>query len=242
MSFDVFLNFDGDCRAALDFYAEVFQTGAPVGLMTYGQNPGGCADADKDRVLYVSLPIFGHNVMLSDCPSGEPYIKGSNIALTLGCDNADEIRRIFAALSVGGEVYMPLDKTFFSELYGMVRDKFDITWQLSLTAFAGASGSFSAMAQNRYSVRSFKPQPIEDEKLAAILEVGRIAPTACNYQPQRIKVVTGDDLTKIDVCSPCRFGAPCVLIVCYDTSSAPSAARLMARNWAKSTQASSPHT
>ncbi|GHU82976.1 nitroreductase [Clostridia bacterium] len=78
--------------------------------------------------------------------------------------------------------------------------------------------SFSELARDRYSVRSFKQQPIEDEKLAVILEAGRIAPTACNYQPQRIKVVMGDDLAKIDTASPCRFGAPTVLVVCYDNT------------------------
>jgi uncharacterized glyoxalase superfamily protein PhnB/nitroreductase len=221
MSFDVFLNFDGNCRAALNFYGEVFQTGEPAGLITYGQNPaadplsGGCANADKKRILYASLPIFGHNVMFSDCPSGEPYSKGSNIALTLGTSDAGEIRRIFAALSDGGEVYMQLGKTFFSELYGMVRDRFDITWQLSLTTFENAA-NFSLLAKERYSVRSFKPQPIEETKLTAILDAGRVAPTACNNQPQRIKIITGSDLAKIDDCTPCRFGAPTVLAICYD--------------------------
>jgi PhnB protein len=136
MSFDVFLNFDGDCRDALAFYAGVFNVSKSTPIMTFGQNPGGAADADKDRVLYASLPIFGHNVMFSDCPSGSPYAKGTNIALTLGTTNAEEIRRIFSALANdGGTIDMPLGKTFFSELYGMVTDKFEITWQLSLTPF-----------------------------------------------------------------------------------------------------------
>jgi uncharacterized glyoxalase superfamily protein PhnB/nitroreductase len=217
MSFDVFLNFDGDCAAALDFYKEVFQTDVIRLPMTYGHNPSGCAEADKDRILYASLPIFGHSVMFSDCPSGEEFTKGSNVALTLGCDNVDEICRIFTALSDGGEVYMPLGKTFFSELYGMVRDKFDITWQLSLAAFEEAA-HFRTLAKKRYSVRSFKDAAVEQKKLAAVLEAGRIAPTACNYQPQRIKVITGDDLAKLDECSPCRFGAPVVLAVCYDNT------------------------
>ncbi|MDR0531260.1 MAG: nitroreductase family protein [Oscillospiraceae bacterium] len=76
--------------------------------------------------------------------------------------------------------------------------------------------SFLQSAADRYSVRKFNATPVEDDKLAAILEAGRIAPTACNYQPQRVKVVTGDDLAKIDESSPCRFGAPLVLLICYD--------------------------
>lgn len=136
MSFDVFINFNGDCRDALEFYAEVFGLETPTHIMTYGQNPGGAvAEADIDRILYASLPIFGCNVMFSDCPSGSEFVKGTNIALTLGTTDADEIKRIYAALMDGGEVAMPLGKTFFSELYGMVTDKFGITWQISLTPF-----------------------------------------------------------------------------------------------------------
>lgn len=135
MSFDVFLNFDGDCREAIEFYAGVFKLDVPK-IMFYGDNPGTpVSEDDKSRVLYASLPIFGCNVMFSDCPSGSEYVKGTNITLTLGTTDADEINRLYTALGNGGTVEMEIGKTFFSELYGMVRDKFGITWQLSLTPF-----------------------------------------------------------------------------------------------------------
>ena len=77
--------------------------------------------------------------------------------------------------------------------------------------------TFLELAAARYSVRSFSSRPIEPEKLAQVLEAARMAPTACNNQPQRIKVITGDvDLAKADECTPCRFNAPVVLLVCYD--------------------------
>ena len=77
--------------------------------------------------------------------------------------------------------------------------------------------TFLELAKKRYSVRSFKSQPIESDKLEQVLEAGRIAPTACNNQPQRIKVITDPtDLAKVDKCTPCRFNAPVVLLVCYD--------------------------
>jgi len=137
MTFDVFLNFDGDCRAAIEFYANVFKLDLPGHIMTYGQAPGfSVNEADKDRVLYSSLPIFGCNVMFSDCPPGSKYVKGTNIALTLGTADANEIERLYTTLSDGGFVNMALGKTFFSELYGMITDKFGITWQLSLTPLA----------------------------------------------------------------------------------------------------------
>jgi len=134
MTFDVFLNFDGDCRAALEFYVDVFKLEHPDHIMTYDQMPGGdFGTGNEGRILYANLPIFGCNVMFSDCPAGSPFVKGTNIALTLGTPDAGEIQRIFNALAEGGQVAMPLGQTFFSELYGMVTDKFGITWQLSLT-------------------------------------------------------------------------------------------------------------
>ena len=76
--------------------------------------------------------------------------------------------------------------------------------------------TFSDLVKQRYSVRKYDSRPVESEKLAAILEAGRLAPTAVNYQPQRILVVQGKDMEKMQGCSPCLFGAPLALVVCYD--------------------------
>ena len=77
--------------------------------------------------------------------------------------------------------------------------------------------SFIELAKERYSMRKYDPKPVEPEKLSAILEAGRIAPTAHNNQPQRIKVITApDDLAKVDGCTRCRFRTTTVLLVCYD--------------------------
>jgi PhnB protein len=134
MAFDVFLTFDGDCRQALEFYAKTFKQKAPEQVMTYGQNPMGSSEADKERILYACMPICGCTVMFSDCPSDFHSTKGNNIMLTLGLSDENEIKRIFNALAEGGQVGMKLDKTFFSELFGMVTDKFGIIWQVSKTS------------------------------------------------------------------------------------------------------------
>ena len=71
--------------------------------------------------------------------------------------------------------------------------------------------------ERRYSVRKFKDTPVEKEKLDLILEAGRVAPTACNYQPQRILVIQDPSaLEKLRQCTVWYFGAPVVLLVCYD--------------------------
>ena len=77
--------------------------------------------------------------------------------------------------------------------------------------------TFQELAHARYSVRSFKDMPIEDEKMNLILEAGRVAPTACNFQPQKIYVAKSEDARKklASVCR-CTFDAPVILVVCYD--------------------------
>ena len=70
---------------------------------------------------------------------------------------------------------------------------------------------FSDLVKQRYSVRKYDSRPVESEKLTMILEAGRLAPTAVNYQPQRILVVQGEDMEKMKGCSPCIFGAPVVI-------------------------------
>jgi len=132
MTFDVFLNFDGDCGDALAFYAEVFGLAAPTNIMTYDQAPeGGLGKENADRILYSTLPIYGCNVMFSDCPSGFAYVKGTNAALTISSNDKGEMKRIFDALAASGKVEMPLEKTFFSEFFGSVTDRFGVEWNLS---------------------------------------------------------------------------------------------------------------
>lgn len=73
------------------------------------------------------------------------------------------------------------------------------------------------LIKERYSCRKFTDQPLTDEELAAILEAGRLAPSAINRQPWRFLVLQGtEDLAKVDECSKCRYGAPTAILVCFD--------------------------
>ena len=79
--------------------------------------------------------------------------------------------------------------------------------------------TFMELAKSRYSVRGFSDTPVEEEKLAAILEAGRIAPTACNNQPQHIYVAkSADAIAKLRTISPCTYNSNLILIICYDTA------------------------
>lgn len=77
--------------------------------------------------------------------------------------------------------------------------------------------SFLELCKERYSVRQFDARPVEQEKLAQILEAGRLAPTACNYQPQRIFVIQSEEARKkLSGLTRMTYGAPVCLLVCYD--------------------------
>lgn len=133
MQLEMFINFDGNCREALEFYAKVFKT--EVGnIMTYADAPPDpnypLAEADKDRVCYAGIPIGGMTLMFMDMPSASPLTVGDNVNPTISVDNKDEVTRLFNELKEGGEVFMGLEKTFYSELYGMVKDKFGVIWHI----------------------------------------------------------------------------------------------------------------
>ena len=77
--------------------------------------------------------------------------------------------------------------------------------------------TFLELAKARYSVRAFKTEPIETEKLNAILEAGKVAPTACNNQPQKIYVVKEEEKrTRLGEVCPCTFNAPVILVIGFD--------------------------
>lgn len=81
--------------------------------------------------------------------------------------------------------------------------------------------TFMELAKNRYSERSFDPRPVEQEKIDRILEAARTAPTACNYQPQRIYVIRSEEaLKKARGMRVSHFNAPLMILMCYDRDTA----------------------
>ncbi len=76
---------------------------------------------------------------------------------------------------------------------------------------------FQNVIESRYSCKQYSPRQVEEEKLSAILRAGRLAPTAKNLQEQHVYVVrSAEGLAKIDALTPCRYGAPTVLVVAFD--------------------------
>lgn len=133
MQLEMFFNFDGNCREAVEFYARVFKSEVH-NLMTYSQTPPDenhpVAEADKDRIMYAGIPFGGMTLMFMDMPSGMPLTVGDNINPTINIGDKDEVTRLFNELKEGGEAIMEPQKTFFCEWYGMVRDKFGVIWHI----------------------------------------------------------------------------------------------------------------
>jgi PhnB protein len=102
--------------------------------MTYSETPPDSgyevAEADRDKVMYAGIPFGSTTMMFMDMPTGSPLIMGNNISPTVNIADKDEVTRVFNELKEGGEVYMELQATFYSEWYGMVQDKYGVIWQI----------------------------------------------------------------------------------------------------------------
>ncbi|MFD3257612.1 VOC family protein [Paenibacillus lentus] len=134
MAVDVYFNFNGNCREAVEFYADVFNTEAPQ-IMTFGEAPPNpeykLPEEAKDLVMHARINVNGSNVMFSDVFPGMPYVQGNNITLAFVSTDLDEIKSVFHKLKEGGTVNMELQETFWSKCYGSVKDKFGTEWQVS---------------------------------------------------------------------------------------------------------------
>jgi PhnB protein len=134
MAVQVYINFKGNCREAVEYYSQVFGTEKPK-FMLFGDTPPDpgfpLSEETKNLVMHTFLNIKGSAIMFSDVPPGMPFVSGNNISLILGSNDKDEIKSIFDKLKEGGTVAMDLQETFWSKYYGFVIDKFGIGWQLN---------------------------------------------------------------------------------------------------------------
>ena len=130
MQVQPYLNFDGRCEEALEFYKSAL--GAEVTALMRckdAPDPGMIKPGLEDKVLHSSFRVGDSTIMASDghC-QGKPEFRG--FSLTLIVPEEAEAKRMFAALSDGGEIRMQLAKTFFSPLFGMVADRFGVSWMI----------------------------------------------------------------------------------------------------------------
>jgi PhnB protein len=132
MAIQAYLNFGGDCRDAVDFYADAFGA-AKQTITTYGEVDQGMPMPEdmKNLVMHTTLDLFGGTLMLADMPYDMPLTVGNNVTLVLVTDDVGMIDAAFDKLKAGGEVVMALQHTFWSKRYGYVIDRYGVGWQLS---------------------------------------------------------------------------------------------------------------
>jgi PhnB protein len=134
---NTYLTFNGNCEIAFNFYKSVFG-GEFAHLGKFKDMPADpkhpISEADKDKVIHVSLPISGESVLMGSDTGGEwasSYNQGSNFSISIKTDSTDEADKLFKDLSTDGKIIMPMDKTFWGSYFGMLTDQFGIQWMVS---------------------------------------------------------------------------------------------------------------
>lgn len=130
MRIDFHINFSGQCQAAFEFYQSLL--GGQVELLTYGNSPAkdSVPSGWTEKIVHGSFAFNNLQIAGADVLP-ESYQKLQGFQLLLQLNSAAEAQRIFDALAEGGVITMPLQKTFWSEAYGIVTDRFGVPWEVN---------------------------------------------------------------------------------------------------------------
>lgn len=124
-----YLTFDGNCAEAMEFYAAAL--GGTVHTMTFRD-----AGMDADGVMHCALETpAGFHLYASDTVEGMPveFVRGNNLQISISGDDVDALQGYWAALGEGGQVVMPLEKQMWGDTYGLVTDRFGISWHVNIS-------------------------------------------------------------------------------------------------------------
>ncbi|PYF76985.1 VOC family protein [Pedobacter nutrimenti] len=126
-----YLTFLDNCEEAFNFYKSVFNREF-LTLMHFGDNPAEYQPPanESHKVMHVALPIGKNTILMgSDTPNGTGIVTvGNNFSVAIQAESEEEASHVFNGLSAGGQITMPLGKTFWAESFGMFTDKFGINW------------------------------------------------------------------------------------------------------------------
>lgn len=147
-SANIYLTFNGNCEEAFNFYKSVFGGEFPyVGRYKDMPAPEGggkqFSAEEGNRIMHISLPIGGGTYLMGSDTGGEwapSYKPGNNFSISVNADSKEEADRIFAGLSAGGQVTMPMNKTFWGDYFGMWTDRFGINWMMSFNEHPQKNG------------------------------------------------------------------------------------------------------
>jgi predicted 3-demethylubiquinone-9 3-methyltransferase (glyoxalase superfamily) len=123
-----FLMFDGKAEEAMNFYVSLFPDSRVISISRYG--PG--ASGKEGTVMLAVFALAGQSVMCIDSPAKHDFTFTPAMSLFVDCSTETQLDDLFAKLSEGGQVMMPLDNYGFSRKFGWVSDRYGVSWQLNL--------------------------------------------------------------------------------------------------------------
>lgn len=134
-----YLNFAGNTEQAFQFYKAAFQTEFGSAIHRMGDVPPGpgmpaLSDTEKNMIMHIELPITGGHVLMGTDTlesMGHKLVFGNNFSINLEPDTRVEAERLFATLSVGGKVQMPLTDMFWGAYWGSFVDQFGVQWMIN---------------------------------------------------------------------------------------------------------------
>ena len=125
-----YLNFNGNAKEALDFYATALN-GTITQSSTFGSANMATEESMKDKILHAVFEAGSLKFMVSDCPPGVSVTEGDIVSLSLNFTDPELIETTFTALSEGGKITMPMQDTFWGARFGMAKDKYGIHWMFN---------------------------------------------------------------------------------------------------------------
>lgn len=131
MKLNPYLIFLGNAEEVLNFYHKVL--GGEITMMSrYADAPMPCDEDWKNKIMHSRLEFDGNMIMISDTMKGmTDGTVGGNIHMSVDVESVEKIDKVFAAMSEGGTVTMPLDNTFWGARFGMLKDKFGVAWMFN---------------------------------------------------------------------------------------------------------------
>jgi PhnB protein len=133
MKLNPYLNFAGNAEEVVNFYKDALD-GEIVMLNRFGDSPMPSDEDWKQKIMHARIVFGGDNIiMISDTMKGDPLSTNGNIQLSIGLDDEAKTHELFNKLSAGGTVILPPSKQFWGDVFGMLKDKFGVTWMLNCT-------------------------------------------------------------------------------------------------------------
>lgn len=132
MQFAPYLNFNGNCAQAFDFYQQLFG-GEILHKSTFAESPdtGNMPEEARNGIMHVHLQVGDQALMASDAPPGY-FAPAQGLWISIKDDSVEEGQRLFDALAQDGKIAMPYEKTFWSPGFGMVTDRFGTPWMVNV--------------------------------------------------------------------------------------------------------------